>query len=262
MPTGTPQIFLKEMNTMSFLSPMSPAGKGAILIMVACLIALGSPASAVELLNRAASLYSREVVKPNPLAQNIQLSLTYPAGKSPKVFTKGWVFGAVCLVNPGTREQIDNSGNVRWKGTGTFTPDRGPLSRPVFTRPGTNSITLYVEKDGKVVCENTFTVEAVDPQGYARVGGLAHCPAYAMGCPACPHPVTGPILSGSPNVFIDGLPAARAGDPGMHAGGCGPTSYVIKTGDPNVLIDGKPAARVGDQTHSGGVGRIISATGK
>lgn len=193
-------------------------------------------------------------------AQNIQLSLTYPAGKSQKVFTKGWVFGAGCLVNPGTREQVDNSGNVRWRGTGTFTPDRGPLSRPVFNGPGTNSITLYVEKDGKIVCEKTFTVEAVDPSGYARVGGLARCPNYALGCPACPHDVKGPIMSGSPNVFIDGLPAARAGDIGDAGGGCGPARFVIKTGDPSVLIDGKPAAKVGDQTqHSGGMGRIITS---
>ncbi len=249
---------------MRYPGPIPLASKAAILIIAAiCLIGQGSVASAAELLNRSVTGNNREVVKANPLAQNIRLSLTHPAGKSPKVFTKGWVFGASCLVNPGTRDQVDNSGNVRWKGTGTFTPDRGRLSRPVFNGPGTNSITLYVEKDGKIVCEKTFTVEAVDPQGYARVGGMVQCPNYAMGCPACPHPVQGPISSGSPNVFIDGLPAARAGDTGMHAGGCGPTNFVIKTGDPSVLIDGKPAARVGDQTqHSGGMGRIITAAGK
>jgi uncharacterized Zn-binding protein involved in type VI secretion len=249
---------------MKYSIPTPLSSNVAILIIIAvCLIGQGSVASAVELLNRAVTDNNRGVIKVNPLAQNIQLSLTYPAGKSPKVFTKGWVFGASCLVNPGTRDQVDNSGNVRWKGTGTFTPDRGPLSRPVFNGPGTNAITLYVEKDGKIVCEKTFTVEAVDPRGYARVGGMVQCPVYALGCPACPHDVKGPILSGSPIVFIDGIPAARAGDTGVHAGGCGPTTFVIKTGDPGVLIDGKPAARVGDQTqHSGGMGRIINAAGK
>lgn len=103
-------------------------------------------------------------------------------------------------------------------------------SRPAFNAPGTNRITLYVEKEGKIVAEKTFTVQAVDPRQYARVGGIAQCSHYAMGCPACPHDVRGPILSGSPNVFIDGLPAARMGDNGVHAGGCGPTSYVIKGG--------------------------------
>lgn len=238
--------------------------KSAILIIAAiCLIGQGSVASAAELLNRVGTDYNRQIIKTNPLAQNIQLILTYPAGKSPRVFTKGWIFGASCMVNPGTREQFDDSGNVRWKGTGTFTPDRGPWSRPVFNGPGTNTITLYVEKDGKIMGEKTFTVQAVDPQGYARIGGMAQCPHYALGCPACPHDVKGPIQSGSPNVFIDGLPAARAGDTGVAGGGCGPANFVIKTGDPNVLIDGKPAARVGDQTqHSGGMGNIITAAGK
>jgi uncharacterized Zn-binding protein involved in type VI secretion len=238
---------------------MAFACKAAILTIAAiCIFGQGSVASAAETLNRAVT---DKNVRAIPSAQNIQLSLTYPAGKSPKVFTKGWVFGATCFVNPGTRGQVDESGNVRWKGTGTFTPDRGPLSRPAFNAPGTNRITLYVEKDGKIVGEKTFTVEAVDPQRYARVGGIAQCPHYAMGCPACPHDVRGPILSGSPNVFIDGLPAARVGDNGIHAGGCGPTSYVIKGGDPSVLIDGKPAARVGDPTnHGGGMGTIILPT--
>jgi uncharacterized Zn-binding protein involved in type VI secretion len=258
--SATNTIFQRG-SEMKYSILMSPACKAAILTITAiCIMGQGSVASAAEVLNRAVT---EKNVRAIPLAQNIQLTLTYPAGKSPKVFTKGWVFGAGCLVNPGTRDQVDNSGNVRWKGTGTFTPDRGPLSRPAFNGPGTNSITLYVEKDGKIVCEKTFTVEAVDPKGYARVGGIARCPVYAMGCPACPHDVSGPILSGSPNVFIDGLPAARVGDTGNHSGGCGLLFYEIKAGDPSVLIDGKPAARVGDPTHhGGGMGTIISATGK
>jgi uncharacterized Zn-binding protein involved in type VI secretion len=248
---------------MMYPVPLSFVRKAVTLIIaVICIIGQGTVASAVELLNRAAADQNRQV-KINPSPQNIQLSLTYPAGKSPKVFTKGWVFGASCIVNPGTRDQFDSSLNVRWKGTGTFRPDRGPLSRPVFNGPGMNSITLYVEKDGKIVGEKTFTVEAVDPRGYARVGNVAWCSHYVMGCPACPHDVKGPILSGSPNVSVDGFPAARAGDTGNQAGGCGPTNFTIKTGDPSVLIDGKPAARVGDQTqHSGGMGRIINAVWK
>ena len=131
--------------------------------------------------------YNREVNKLNEMTPDIQVSLTSPAGKSPKVFTRGWVFGARCMVNPGTKEQFDISEDVRWKGTGTFTPDRGPLSRPVFNGPGTNKITLYFEENGKVVFEKTFTVEAVDPKGYARVGDSAFCPADFHGCLACPH---------------------------------------------------------------------------
>ena len=209
--------------------------------------------------------YNRKFNKLKEMSPDIQVSLTYPAGKSPKVFTRGWVFGARCIVNPGTKEQSDISGDVRWKGTGTFKPDRGPLSRPVFNSPGTNRITLYFEKDRKVVLEKTFTVEAVDPKGYARVGDGAFCPADLHGCPACPHPVSGSIMSGSPNVLIDGRPAARVGDTGQHCCCCGKlNTFVIKTGDLNVLIDGKPAARLQDQTqHCGGagVGKISTASG-
>ncbi|MFH2065239.1 MAG: PAAR domain-containing protein [Pseudomonadota bacterium] len=91
------------------------------------------------------------------------------------------------------------------------------------------------------------------------MGSIAHCPNDAHGCPACPHPVRGPIQSGSPYVLIEGKPAARVGDSGIHAACCGPNTFMITTGDPNVLIDGKPAARLGDQTkHCGGVGKIVS----
>jgi uncharacterized Zn-binding protein involved in type VI secretion len=137
------------------------------------------------------------------------------------------------------------------------------MSRPTFNGPGTNRIILYVEQNGRVVFEKTFTVQAVDPQNYARMGGIAQCPPHGHGCPACPHPTMGPIISGSKNVFIDSMPAARVGDSGVHtlAACCGANTFVITTGDPNVLIDGKPAARVGDQTqHCGeGIGKIVSA---
>ena len=200
-----------------------------------------------------------KVNKPEEMSRDIQVWLTYPAGNSPKVFTRGWVFGARCI-----KGQRDISGYVRWKGTGTFNPDRGPQSRPAFNSPGTNQITLYIEDNGKVVFEKTITVEAVDPKGYARLNDTAACPPHAHGCPACPHPVNGPIISGSQIVFIDGIPAACVGDKGIAFACCGPNTYVIKTGDPNVLIEGKPAARFGDQTlHCGfAIGGIITAYGK
>ena len=237
-----------------------------LLIAIGCLVA-SCPGAAQDSSSanslRSISGQNREMNGQSVSASTYQVLLTYPAGKSPKVFTKGWVFGAHGIANPGTREQRDISGNVRWKGTGTFNPAQGSMSRPTFNGPGTNRITLYVEKEGRVVFEKTFTVEAVDPQGYACVGGIARCP-HAHGCPACPHDAMGAIVSGSPNVFIDGLPAARVGDRGTHSivACCGPNTFVIKTGDPNVLIEGKPAARVGDQTlHCGYAGTITSAHG-
>ena len=213
------------------------------------------PAAKVQ--KKADDIYDPKVNKPKEMLPDVRISLTYPAGESPKVFTKGWVFGASCIVNPGTREQGDISHEVRWKGTGTFNPGQGPLSRSAFNSPGPNQIILSCRG-----IEKTFTVQAVDPKGYARLGDIARG-VVAFGCPACPHTVQGPISLGSPNVFIDGLPAARVGDTGQQAGSCGPNFFVIMTGDSNVLIDGKPAARFGDRTdHHGGMGSIITGYGK
>lgn len=234
----------------------------APVLLVAFIGLVASSLNAVEPLTPASQ---KKVIAPStqPVNQRgdippkIQVSLSFPAGKSPKVFTDGWVFGAVAVSNPGTKEQRDISGDVRWKGTGTFNPDRGPMSRPSFNRSGTNNITLYVERDGKVVFEKTFTVEAVDPKGYAQVGSTVRCSSYALGCPGCPHNVVGKITNGSSNVRIGGIPAVRVGDKGASAGGCGPNVVTVKTGDPSVLIDGKPAARVGDKTQfDGGIGVI------
>ncbi|HQT90204.1 MAG TPA: PAAR domain-containing protein [Acidiphilium sp.] len=63
-----------------------------------------------------------------------------------------------------------------------------------------------------------------------------------------PH-VGGPIASGSPNVLIGGLPAARVTDPLTCVG---PPDTIVM-GSPTVLINGLPAARMGDQTAHGGV---------
>ncbi|SIR53276.1 PAAR domain-containing protein [Acidiphilium angustum] len=63
-----------------------------------------------------------------------------------------------------------------------------------------------------------------------------------------PH-VGGPIISGSPNVFIGGLPAARVTDKLTCVG---PPDTIVM-GSPTVLINGLMAARMGDQTAHGGV---------
>ncbi|MDH2432940.1 PAAR domain-containing protein [Pokkaliibacter sp. MBI-7] len=71
-------------------------------------------------------------------------------------------------------------------------------------------------------------------------------------CPAkrgkTPH-VGGPIISGSGNVFIGGLPAARVGDNLI----CNAPPDTINEGSSTVFINGKPAARMGDSTEHGGV---------
>ncbi len=70
-------------------------------------------------------------------------------------------------------------------------------------------------------------------------------------CPQKGHSVN-TISSGSGDVFIHGLPAARVGD----ATSCGAT---IVTGSSTVFINGKPAALLGAATSHGGV--IISGSG-
>ncbi|MFN7143831.1 MAG: PAAR domain-containing protein [Myxococcota bacterium] len=83
-------------------------------------------------------------------------------------------------------------------------------------------------------------------------------PADAHGCPACPHPCTGPAVAGSPNVLVNGMPAVRVGDSGTHAACCGPNTWVATKGSGTVFINNIPAHRLGDMnTHCGGVGNLI-----
>lgn len=183
----------------------------------------------------------------------VKLVLTFPAGRSPKVFTSGWVFGARC-----TQGSSDFSSQVEWSGSASFNPSTGATSRPVFNSDGSNTITLTATVGGKKYTKN-FTVNAISPAGFAAVGDLAKVPADSHGCPACPHSCVGPITSGSPNVFVNGKPAARVGDVGVHAACCGPNSYKITGGTHEVIINGRRAAKRGDSTsHCGGTGQIIS----
>jgi uncharacterized Zn-binding protein involved in type VI secretion len=71
-------------------------------------------------------------------------------------------------------------------------------------------------------------------------------------CPDADGPVPhvgGPVINGSSDVLIGGLPAARVSDELTCVG----PPDVIVMGSPTVLINGLPAARLGDQTAHGGV---------
>jgi uncharacterized Zn-binding protein involved in type VI secretion len=185
-------------------------------------------------------------------ADGVLLRLTYPAGRSPNVFTTGWVFGASC-----TADGEDYSDQVKWSGTGSFSPDTGTRSRPSFASEGSNTITLSVSVNDKIYSRK-FNVTAVSPAGYACTGMMAECPADSHGGPSDPLRVMGPITSGSSHVFVNGKPAARAGDVGVHCACVGPNTFEIVGGDSSVLIDGKPAAKIGSTTkHCGGMGSII-----
>ena len=77
-------------------------------------------------------------------------------------------------------------------------------------------------------------------------GDMHTCPAHEG---RRPHN-GGPILEGSPDVFIGGKPAARVGDKVQCEVG-GPD--IIVEGAPMVLINGRPAAILGSKTAHGGV---------
>ncbi|WNO61004.1 PAAR domain-containing protein [Rheinheimera sp. MMS21-TC3] len=80
----------------------------------------------------------------------------------------------------------------------------------------------------------------------AAVIGMMHlCPKVQPG--PVPH-VGGPIIAGSPNVSICGIPAARKGDKLVCVG----PPDTINSGSSTVFINGKNAARLGDSTAHGG----------
>ncbi|MFO0907110.1 MAG: PAAR domain-containing protein [Isosphaeraceae bacterium] len=86
----------------------------------------------------------------------------------------------------------------------------------------------------------------------ARVGDMHTCPMFDG---PKPH-VGGPVLPpGQPNVFIEGLPAARVGDPCLCVG----PPDAIAVGSPTVFIGRKMAARMNDMTVHGGM-IVLGAT--
>jgi len=92
-----------------------------------------------------------------------------------------------------------------------------------------------------------------------RVGDIAHNPVDGHGNDCCPHNVAGPVTQASPNVFVNGVPKARIGDPGKHATCCGANTFSISGGSNNVFVNGIGAARLGDSTaHCGGTGSLVT----
>jgi|GEM_PF-1587943 len=86
-------------------------------------------------------------------------------------------------------------------------------------------------------------------KGATRLGDLGSCNK-------CGTPLT-PATGGSPNVFINALPAMRAGD-SYAAGFCSVCLTIIPVrklaaGSSSVFINGLPAGRIGDSLEGGGV---------
>lgn len=94
-----------------------------------------------------------------------------------------------------------------------------------------------------------------------RVGDKSFVPADAHGCPACPHPATGPAIKGAATVMVNGKPALRITDNGVHSACCGPNTWIAAQGSGTVFIEKLAAHRLGDQdTHCGGVGKMVEGS--
>ncbi len=93
--------------------------------------------------------------------------------------------------------------------------------------------------------------------GAGRLGDKAKIQTDAHGCPGCPHPGVGPAIVGSTNVIINGRPALRADDVGIHAVCCGSNRWSAQQGSATVFINGKAAFRKTDPSkHCGGQGQL------
>lgn len=77
----------------------------------------------------------------------------------------------------------------------------------------------------------------------------------------CPHVALGPAINGSGNVKINGRPALRVGDRGLHAPCCDSCLWKAATGSPTVFINGRQAHRMFDfDTHCGGEGLLVTGS--
>lgn len=96
--------------------------------------------------------------------------------------------------------------------------------------------------------------------GGARIGDKAQG-VDSHGCKRCSHTVIGPAVQGSTDIIINGKPAVRLGDSGIHTGCCGPNTWKAAGGSSTVIMNGKPAFRLSDPTiHCGGPGALITAS--
>lgn len=82
----------------------------------------------------------------------------------------------------------------------------------------------------------------------SRITDMHTCPMVTPGVPPVPH-VGGPITTSAVRTLIGSLPAARATDLCVCVG----PPDAIAMGSTTVLIEGLPAARLGDPTMHGGV---------
>lgn len=91
----------------------------------------------------------------------------------------------------------------------------------------------------------------------ARLMDKSKNPVDAHGCPKCPHTCDGPAVVGSPDVMVNGRPAIRVTDKGVHKVCCNGNFWVAQKGSATVFFNNLPAHRKGDMdTHCGGIGTM------
>lgn len=95
-----------------------------------------------------------------------------------------------------------------------------------------------------------------------KAQGTPHCHSVHPWSPV-PHPVIGPVVAGSPDTTIEGQPAARVGDNGVHDSAvcCGPNTYIITKGSGTVYTNNIPQVRLGDDTLHCGMAKGSMITG-
>jgi uncharacterized Zn-binding protein involved in type VI secretion len=95
----------------------------------------------------------------------------------------------------------------------------------------------------------------------SRLGDSSEVPSDTHDRPRCPHKCVGPAESGSPDVKVNGLPALRVTDTGVHSECCGPNTWIATEGSATVFINNLEAHRLGDaDQHCGGPGYMIEGS--
>lgn len=101
----------------------------------------------------------------------------------------------------------------------------------------------------------------VSGAGLGRLGDRSLVEADYHGCSACAHRAVGPAISGSGDVLINGRPALRVGDRGVHSACCGANTWEATSGSASVLINQRAAHRRGDtDRHCGGLGYLLEGS--
>ncbi len=146
-------------------------------------------------------------------------------------------------------QTINGSENIQVTGdfiTKILKGSHSTQAKEIVLEVGTNRLTISsagIKMDAKQI--QLLTDKDSDTQGAARLGDNHKCPKMVS---TTPHQ-GGPVTQGSPNVIINGLNAAREGDP-LH---CLGSKDSVKIGSKGVFMNSKPAARLNSQTAHGGV---------